>query len=98
MRAPPSRRTRTRSCAPPPPQLARPPQVAPPAASPLPSGAPAAAAPILAAFQAAPDAKSRMRLLLDYARRLPPFPEEYKTVEHRVMGCSAQVRPSRGEG
>jgi cysteine desulfuration protein SufE len=57
-----------------------------------PAGAPPAAAAIVSAFQAAPDGKARLRLLLDYARRLPPFPEEFKVAENRVMGCSAQVR------
>jgi sulfur transfer protein SufE len=61
----------------------------------LPHGAPPAAAPIVAAFQSAGDAKARLRLLLDYAKQLPPFPEEFKTVENRVMGCSAQVRRRR---
>jgi sulfur transfer protein SufE len=71
-----------------------------PAAQLLPDGAPPAAAPIVAAFQAAPDGKARLRLLLEYARQLPPFPEEFKVVENRVMGCSAQVgcAPGRTPG
>lgn len=45
----------------------------------------------MAAFQATDDAKQRLRLLLEYARQLPPFPEEFKVPENRVMGCSAQA-------
>lgn len=58
----------------------------------VPAGGPPAAAPIVAAFQGAADAKAKLRLLLDYARELPPFPEELKVAENRVMGCTAQVR------
>jgi sulfur transfer protein SufE len=52
----------------------------------------------VAQFDAAGDAKGRLRLLLEYARKLPPFPEEFKTVENRVMGCTAQVRARRRGG
>lgn len=45
-------------------------------------------------FQHTTDAKQRYQLLLGYADALPPYPEELKRPENRVMGCSAQVSKS----
>lgn len=42
-------------------------------------------------FQACSDAKERYQLVLQYADRLPPYPEELKRNDNRVLGCSAQV-------
>jgi cysteine desulfuration protein SufE len=33
----------------------------------------------------------RYQHLIDLGRRLPPFPEEWKTEEHRLHGCQSQV-------
>ena len=42
-------------------------------------------------FKSVADDKGRLKLLLDYARQLPAFPEEQRTYANRVMGCTAQV-------
>lgn len=44
-----------------------------------------------AELQAAGGQQERSRLLLEYARRLPAYPEAARTDAHRVMGCTAQV-------
>lgn len=44
-----------------------------------------------AELQAAGGQQERSRLLLEYARRLPAYPETARTDAHRVMGCTAQV-------
>ena len=50
-----------------------------------------AMASIAAAMQAAPDAASRSRMLLEYAKSAPAAPAELRTDANRVMGCTAQV-------
>lgn len=42
-------------------------------------------------FSALSEPKDRSRLLLKYAKDLPHLPKECKTLENRVMGCTAQV-------
>lgn len=44
-----------------------------------------------AELQAAGDAISRSRILLQYAQSLPPMPEGARIDANRVMGCTAQV-------
>lgn len=34
---------------------------------------------------------SRYQYLIDLGRKLPPFPAELKTAEHKVSGCQSQV-------
>jgi quinolinate synthase len=46
---------------------------------------------VLSEFAAAVEPRARYELLLSYAARLPSYPEELRTVEHRVMGCTAQA-------
>lgn len=36
-------------------------------------------------------AQDKAALLLGYGKTLPPFPAEDRTIDHRVMGCAAQV-------
>ncbi|MCS6971351.1 MAG: SufE family protein [Planctomycetota bacterium] len=42
-------------------------------------------------FAALPDWEARYARLIAMARALPPLPEELRTEEHRVRGCSSQV-------
>lgn len=49
------------------------------------------ASPVLRRFEAVADARERARLLLEYGRQLPPFPQEDQVAANRVMGCTAQV-------
>ena len=37
-------------------------------------------------------AKEQLRLLMQYSRELPPLPQEARTWNNRVMGCTSQVR------
>jgi cysteine desulfuration protein SufE len=37
------------------------------------------------------DWTERYQYLIDLGRKLPPFPEELKTEEHKVNGCQSQV-------
>ena len=37
------------------------------------------------------DWSERYQYLIDLGRRLPPFPEEWKTEEHRLHGCQSMV-------
>lgn len=37
------------------------------------------------------DWTERYQYLIDLGRKLPPFPEELKTEEHKVHGCQSQV-------
>jgi cysteine desulfuration protein SufE len=37
------------------------------------------------------DWTERYQYLIDLGKRLPPFPEEYKTEEYRVHGCQSMV-------
>lgn len=46
---------------------------------------------IAAAMQAAPDAASRSRMLLEYAQTAPVAPTNLRCDANRVMGCTAQV-------
>jgi sulfur transfer protein SufE len=46
---------------------------------------------LAAELSAAEGPQERSRLLLGYARRLPPLPDAARTDANRVMGCTAQV-------
>lgn len=46
---------------------------------------------IVAEFASLPDWGERYQYLIDLGRRLPPFPENAKTEEHRLRGCQSQV-------
>ena len=37
------------------------------------------------------DWSERYQYLIDLGRKLPPFPEEWKTDEHRLRGCQSMV-------
>jgi cysteine desulfuration protein SufE len=37
------------------------------------------------------DWSERYQYLIDLGRKLPPFPEEAKTEEHRLLGCQSMV-------
>ena len=37
------------------------------------------------------DWSERYQYLIDLGRKLPPFPEEWKTEEHRLHGCQSMV-------
>ncbi|TAK38424.1 MAG: SufE family protein [Lysobacteraceae bacterium] len=37
------------------------------------------------------DWSERYQYLIDLGRKLPPFPEEWKTEEHRLQGCQSMV-------
>ena len=69
---------------------------APPA--PLPAATPAgpkdALSSIASQLQGSDGTKQQMQLLLQFARRLDPFPEQERTYGNRVMGCTSQARPA----
>jgi hypothetical protein len=46
---------------------------------------------VVETFQQCKDPKQRYQLVLGYASSLPPYPEELKRPENRVLGCTAQV-------
>ena len=46
---------------------------------------------IIADFEMFEDWMDRYQYLIDLGRRLPEFPEELQTEEHRISGCQAQV-------
>ncbi|GIX33688.1 MAG: hypothetical protein KatS3mg125_1644 [Lysobacterales bacterium] len=46
---------------------------------------------IIAEFESLPDWGERYQYLIDLGRRLPPFPEDWKTEENRLRGCQSQV-------
>ena len=50
-----------------------------------------ALADVLDDFEAAPDPRERLRLLVELGADLPPFPAEARTAEHLVRGCQSQV-------
>jgi cysteine desulfuration protein SufE len=35
--------------------------------------------------------KDKYKYIIDMGKKLPPFPEEYKTEENRIHGCQSQV-------
>ena len=37
------------------------------------------------------DWSERYQYLIDLGRKLPPFPDEAKTEEHRLLGCQSMV-------
>ncbi|RYD16501.1 MAG: SufE family protein [Lysobacteraceae bacterium] len=37
------------------------------------------------------DWTERYQYLIDLGRKLPPFPDEWRTEEHKVQGCQSQV-------
>lgn len=42
-------------------------------------------------FRGLSDWQARYRRIIDYGRRLRPFPEEHRTDTNRVKGCQSQV-------
>ncbi|MDR1074910.1 MAG: SufE family protein [Xanthomonadaceae bacterium] len=58
---------------------------------PLEPTAAAAQAAIADEFSLLGDWSGRYQYLIDLGRKLPPFPEEWKTEEHRLHGCQSQV-------
>ncbi len=47
--------------------------------------------PTVSRFQKVKTSRQKDELLLAYAKRLPPFPEEEKTEGNLVRGCASQV-------
>ena len=58
---------------------------------PLEPTAAAAQAAIAEEFAFFGDWSERYQYLIDLGRKLPPFPEEWKTEEHRLLGCQSMV-------
>ena len=58
---------------------------------PLEPTAAAAQAEIAGEFGFFGDWSERYQYLIDLGRKLPPFPEEWKTEEHRLLGCQSKV-------
>ena len=58
---------------------------------PLESTAAEAQAAIADEFAFFGDWSERYQYLIDLGRKLPPFPEEWKTEEHRLHGCQSMV-------
>lgn len=46
---------------------------------------------ILENFELLDEWEERYRFVIDLGRDLPPFPEEARTEEHRVRGCTSRV-------
>jgi cysteine desulfuration protein SufE len=46
---------------------------------------------LIADFEMFEDWMDRYQYLIDLGRRLPEFPEEFKTEENRIRGCQSQV-------
>lgn len=46
---------------------------------------------LVADFELFDDWMDRYQYLIDLGRRLPDFPDEYKTEENRIRGCQSQV-------
>ena len=67
-------------------------QAAPaPAPAATPAGPKDALSSIASQLRGSEDTKQQMQLLLQFARRLDPFPEQERTYGNRVMGCTSQV-------
>ena len=58
---------------------------------PLEPTAAAAQAAIAEEFAFFGDWSERYQYLIDLGRKLPPFPEAWKTEEHRLLGCQSMV-------
>ena len=58
---------------------------------PLESTAAEAQAEIAGEFGFFSDWSERYQYLIDLGRKLPPFPEEWKTEDHRLLGCQSKV-------
>ncbi|MEZ5545067.1 MAG: SufE family protein [Lysobacteraceae bacterium] len=58
---------------------------------PLEPTAEAAQAAIVEEFSFFGDWSERYQYLIDLGRKLPPFPEEWQTEEHRLLGCQSRV-------
>ena len=58
---------------------------------PLEPTAAAAQAAIAGEFAFFGDWSERYQYLIDLGRKLPPFPEAWKTEEHRLLGCQSKV-------
>ena len=63
----------------------------PPSPFPLEASAAEAQATIADEFAFFGDWSERYQYLIDLGRKLPPFPEEWKTEEHRLRGCQSMV-------
>jgi cysteine desulfuration protein SufE len=46
---------------------------------------------LIADFELFEDWMDRYQYLIDLGRRLPPFPDELRTEDHRIHGCQSQV-------
>jgi len=46
---------------------------------------------IVETFSLLEDWTDRYQYIIDLGKRLPPFPEEYKTEDYRLKGCQSQV-------
>jgi len=46
---------------------------------------------IVETFQFLEDWTDRYQYIIDLGRQAPPFPEEWKTEQHRLKGCQSQV-------
>ena len=68
-----------------------PPQNVPTSPSPLEPTPAAAQQAIKDEFAFFGDWSERYQYLIDLGRKLPPFPEEWKTEEHRLLGCQSMV-------
>jgi len=60
-------------------------------AAPLEPTAQAAQQAIAAEFAFFGDWSERYQYLIDLGRKLPPFPEEWKTEDRRLLGCQSKV-------
>ena len=58
---------------------------------PLEPTAAAAQAAIAGEFAFFGDWSERYQYMIDLGRKLPPFPEAWKTEEHRLLGCQSKV-------
>ena len=61
------------------------------APTPLEPSASAAQAAIAEEFGYFSDWSERYQYLIDLGRKLPPFPDELKTEQHRLLGCQSMV-------
>jgi cysteine desulfuration protein SufE len=46
---------------------------------------------LVAEFEALSDWQEKYKKIIDFSNKLPVFPDELKTEEHRVRGCSSNV-------
>ncbi len=46
---------------------------------------------IIDEFGMLPDWQDRYKLIIQYGKEMPPFPEQHRTEENKVRGCMSQV-------